>query len=183
MVLLQRTGHVWSCWWPVHDLSSCREMSGHFFGTRCCSSSSLVETVHSLWMGWGKGLTSHIWPWQCTFWEDRIDGMNREGCKRSYLRLPAEDVLFPSPPLPTSSSKSSNMALCGSLRYRFQGSMQFLDDVTFHKLRHPKYNLIAFSLLAGAGRASGPCLLILCEMVQCPSMQTNLTSLIVKIFC
>lgn len=94
--------------------------------------------------GWGraKDLTSQLCRWQNAFGEGRSDTTNMGGCRRSYFRLPVEDVSFPSPPLLTSFSTSSNVALCGSLRYSFQGSIEIQPDGTFHVLRPPKYKLL-----------------------------------------
>lgn len=142
-----------------------------FGGMRFCSVSSFRGQFVPC--GWDrtKGVALHLWSWQNASGEGRSDGKNAGGCRSSYFTLPVEDVFFPSPSLPTSFSKFSNIALCGSLRYSFQGNTDIQTDGTLHMLRHPKYKLlIEFLFAEGAFRS---CLFTLCEMAQCPHMQTG----------
>lgn len=120
----------------------------------------------------GTGLVAlQLWSWQNVSGEGRSDGKNAGGCRRSSFRLPVENVFFPSPPLPTSFSKFSYIALCSSLRYSFQGNIDTQTDGTLHMLKHPKYKLLIEFLFAE--RAFRSCLFTPCEMAQCPHMQTG----------
>lgn len=124
--------------------------------------------------GWDRanGLASQLWPWQKAFGEGRSDKTNMGRCRRSYFRLPVEEVFFPSPPLSNSVSKSSNIALCASLRDSFQAGIGIQTDGTFHMLRPPKYELLIASSLVAEG-SSRSCLFTLCDMAEYPHMQTG----------